>query len=88
MTENKKSGVPGEESLIPGYKWIVIDPGLLGGQPTIRGTRISVAHILECLAGGMTFQEIAEDYGVPPESFPEAMKYAASLAGDPERVAS
>jgi integrase len=50
--------------------------------------RISVAHILECLAGGMTFQEIAEDYGVPPECFPEAMKYAASLAGDPERVAS
>jgi uncharacterized protein (DUF433 family) len=88
MTENKKTGVPGKESLVPGYQWIVIDPGLLGGQPAILGTRISVAHILECLAGGMNFQEIAEDYGVPPESFPEAMKYAASLVGEPQRVAS
>lgn len=88
MTRKKKSDVPGDESLVPGYKWIVIEPDLLGGQPTIKGTRISVAHILECLANGMSFQEISAEYGVPAESFPDAMRYAATLAAEPDRVAS
>ena len=88
MKTTNQPDVPGDESLVPGYEWIVIDPGLLGGQPAIKGTRISVAHILECLGGGMTFKEISEDYGVPPESFNDAMKYAASLAGEPKRVAT
>lgn len=88
MTMKPKLDIPGSESLVPGYEWIVIHPDLLGGQPAIKGTRISVAHILECLGGGMTFKEISEDYGVPIESFSEAMKYAASIAGEPRRVAS
>ncbi len=88
MDTKKKPDVPGDESLVSGYKWIVIHPELLGGQPAIKGTRISVAHILECLAGGMTFKEISEDYGVPLESFSEAMQYAASVTGEPKRVAS
>ncbi len=89
MSTKPKLDVPGDESLVPGYQWIVICPDLLGGQPTIKGTRISVAHILECLAGGMTFKEISEDYGVPSESFADAMKYAAAhITGEPRRVAS
>jgi len=80
MTQKIKSDVPGTESLVPGYQWIVMHPELLGGQAAIKGTRISVAHILECLAGGMGFKEISEEYGVPPESFAEAMRYAAKLA--------
>jgi len=61
-----------------GYQWIVHHPGLLGGQPTIRNTRISVAQVLECLSVGMTPQEIADDYpGFPPECVPEALKFAA-----------
>lgn len=84
MSAKNKPDVPGDESLVPDYQWIVIDPELLGGQPTIKGTRISVAHILECLAGGMTFKEISKEYGVPPESFPDAMKYAATLARRPQ----
>ena len=32
------------------YQWIVADPQLLGGKLAIRGTRLSVALILESLA--------------------------------------
>ena len=43
-------------------KWIVADPEHLGGSPRVRGTRISVAFILECLAAGMTIAEIVDAY--------------------------
>lgn len=77
-----KSGIVGgvTEPIEPisGYKWIVIDPELLGGQPAVKGTRLSVSHILACLAEGMTADEIAEDYpGFPPESLPEVLRFAA-----------
>jgi uncharacterized protein (DUF433 family) len=67
-----------EVQFFKGYTWIVHHPHLLGGQPAIRGTRISVAQALECLSIGMTAQEIADDYpGFPPESVPEVLKFAA-----------
>lgn len=88
MITAKKLDIPGDESLVPGYSWIVVSPDLLGGQASIKGTRISVAHILECLAGGVSFREISEEYGVPAESFPEAMKYAANITGAHRCVAS
>ena len=42
--------------------WIVSDRQHLGGAPRVRGTRISVAFLLECLAAGMPMDEIAEAY--------------------------
>ena len=64
---------------VPGYLWIVMDADLLGGQPTIKGTRLSVSHILACLAEGMSGDEIAEDYPgfPPPESLSEVLKFAS-----------
>ena len=63
---------------VPGYQWIVIDADLLGGQPTVKGTRLSVSHILACLAEGMTAAEIAQDYpGFPPQALPEILKFAS-----------
>ena len=62
----------------PGYEWVVYHPDLLGGQPTVKGTRISVAHVLECLSIGMTAKEIAHDYkGFPKESVSEVLKFAS-----------
>ena len=51
--------VPKEIQPYPGYQWVVHHPDLLGGQPTVRGTRISVSQVLEFLAVGMTPEEIA-----------------------------
>ena len=63
----------------PGYQWVVRHPQLLGGRPAVRGTRISVAQVLECLSIGMTAQEIAEDYpGFPAQSVPEVLRFAAA----------
>jgi uncharacterized protein (DUF433 family) len=42
--------------------WIVSDGNHLGGKPRVRGTRISVAFLLECLASGMSVAEIVDAY--------------------------
>jgi uncharacterized protein (DUF433 family) len=68
-----------EIKLIPGYQWIVEDADLLGGQPTVKGTRLSVSHILACLAEGMSAQEIAQDYpGFPVEAVTDVLRFASA----------
>jgi uncharacterized protein (DUF433 family) len=41
---------------------ITIEPGKRGGQPCIRGMRITVRDVLEYLAGGMTVDEVLADF--------------------------
>lgn len=61
-----------------GYEWVVRHPDLLGGRPTVKGTRISVSQVLECLSIGMTAKDIAGDYpNFPEESVPEILKFAS-----------
>jgi uncharacterized protein (DUF433 family) len=54
------------------------------GKPVIAGTRITVEHILRCLAAGETVEQIVADY--PPlivEDIRAAQAYAADyLAGE------
>ena len=63
------------------YTWIVSDPEMLGGKLAIRGTRLSVSLILECLASGMTLDDIDESFanGFPHEALPEVLSVAAEL---------
>jgi uncharacterized protein (DUF433 family) len=65
------------------YRWIVADPRLLGGTLAIRGTRLSVALILECLANGMTAEDIDESFDrtFPRDALPEVLRVASELAG-------
>ena len=44
------------------HQWIVAAPALLGGKLLIRGTRLGVALILECLAGGMSLDDIDQAF--------------------------
>ena len=64
------------------YIWIVADARLLGGSLAIRGTRLSVSLILECLSNGMSLNEIdaAFDSSFPHEALPEVLKVASELA--------
>ena len=55
--------------------WIVADPEHLGGSPRVRGTRISVALILESLAAGMCVADIVDAY---PSLTVEAVQGALS----------
>lgn len=41
---------------------ITIEPGKRSGKPCVRGMRITVYDVLECLAAGMSYQEILEDF--------------------------
>ena len=63
------------------YQWIVADPALLGGKLAIRGTRLAVALILECLAGGMSLDDIDEAFACdfPREALPEVLKVDSEL---------
>ena len=41
---------------------ITIKPDVCRGEPTIRGMRITVSHVLEMLAGGMTPEQVLQDF--------------------------
>jgi uncharacterized protein (DUF433 family) len=41
---------------------IALDPEVMVGQPVIRGTRLTVAYILNLLAHGATDEEILAEY--------------------------
>jgi uncharacterized protein (DUF433 family) len=60
------------------YRWIVQDPELIGGHLAIRGTRLPVSLILECLASGFDLAEIMKQYPTfPSEALSEVFKVAA-----------
>lgn len=57
--------------------WIVTKPGVLGGKPCIRGTRISVELVLELLASGASREDILRAYPhIPAEGLAAAIQYA------------
>lgn len=43
-------------------EYIVSDKEVLLGKPTVKGTRISVEHIIEVLAQGWSHAQILENY--------------------------
>ena len=61
---------------------ITIEPGKRSGKPCIRGMRITVQDILEYLAGGMTEEEILQDFS---ELRREDIKACLAFAADRER---
>jgi uncharacterized protein (DUF433 family) len=50
------------------------------GKPVFKGTRLTVQHILEELGGGMSFDELSDNYPtLKPEHIQAALKYAAAV---------
>ena len=41
---------------------IIIDPKIMVGKPVIKGTRLTVQHIIKMLAQGITIDEILAEY--------------------------
>ncbi len=56
-------------------RWIVIDPAVQGGHPTIVGTRITVSILAERFAAGDSVRLLAEDYDLETEAVEEALRY-------------
>ncbi len=60
---------------------ITIDPAMCHGKLVIRGLRYPVVNMLELLAGGMTIEEILEDYpDLQREDLLACLEFAAKLA--------
>jgi len=67
-------------------QWIVVDPKICGGKPTIKGTRIMVKNILGMMAGGYTTEKILAAYPeLTQEMIQAALEYAAAVI-DEEQV--
>ncbi len=65
------------------FERITHSPNILVGRATIRGLRISVAHIVNLVANGMTAPEIVADLpDLELEDVQQALAYAAALAED------
>ncbi|MBA4064760.1 MAG: hypothetical protein C0501_13810 [Isosphaera sp.] len=61
---------------------ITIEPNKRSGQPCIRGLRMTVRDVLECLAGGMTADEILADF---PDLTADDIRACLAFAADRER---
>lgn len=67
---------------------IVCDKDILNGKPIVKGTRISVALILQCFASGMTKEEILKGYPtLSEEGLKAALDFAArQMQGEEVRI--
>ena len=59
---------------------IVVDPKVLVGKPTIKGTRIAVEFVVDLLARGWTVEEILKEYDhLTREDIRACLAYASEL---------
>lgn len=64
---------------------ITVDPAVMAGVPCLRGLRIPVATIVNMVAGGLTAEQIAEEF--PPLEIADvaaALRFAADAVADRE----
>ena len=65
---------------------ITVDAAVLVGKPTIRGLRISVEQILRALTGGVSPEDLLQDYPeLEADDIRACIGYAADLIAE-ERV--
>jgi uncharacterized protein (DUF433 family) len=55
---------------------VVVDPNILVGKPTIRGTRLAVEFIIDLLAQGWNTEDIIENYQITIDDVHACLSYA------------
>lgn len=55
---------------------VVIDAQICHGKPVVRDTRTPITVVLSALAGGDTFDQIQEDYGITAEDIRACIAFA------------
>jgi uncharacterized protein (DUF433 family) len=63
---------------------IIVDPTVSFGKPVIEGTRVPVEIVVGKLGGGMTVEEVMQDYELAREDVLAALTYAASVVANEE----
>ena len=58
---------------------IIIDNEIQHGKPVLKGTRIPVAVIIGSLAGGMTYDEVIQEYAITQEQILASLTYFSEL---------
>lgn len=62
---------------------ITLDPAVMSGKPVIRGTRLTVEHILALRASSVTEEEILGEYpGLSPEDLRACYMFATRTLAD------
>jgi uncharacterized protein (DUF433 family) len=61
---------------------ITFEPGKRSGKPCIRRLRITVTDVLECLAAGMSVEQILDDFS---DLTAEDIRACLAFAADRER---
>lgn len=62
------------------------DPEIMMGKPTVKGTRITVEHVLRQASFGATREEIMRDYGLTADQYAAVFHYAAGRLADAYRL--
>ena len=59
---------------------IEINPEVMTGKPVIKGTRLTVDHVIELLAEGWTAAQVTEEYpGITVEDISGCLAYASAV---------
>jgi uncharacterized protein (DUF433 family) len=58
---------------------ITIDPRVCHGKPVIQGARVPVAIVTGSLADGMSFEEVATEFGISIDDIRAAIRFATHL---------
>jgi uncharacterized protein (DUF433 family) len=66
------------------FEHITVQPNVRFGKPVIAGTRVPVDLIVGKIAGGMTTEEVMQEYDLTREQVQAALKYAAYLVAEEE----
>jgi len=62
---------------------ITFDPRIMGGRACVRGMRITVAHIVNLVANGMSVEQIMNEHpDLEAEDVRQALSYAALLTAE------
>ena len=60
---------------------IAVDPEICFDRPCVRGTRIWVSLILDLLAGGLSFEDVIEEYPqLTGDDIRSAIAYGAEMS--------
>jgi len=65
------------------HERIEVNPSVMLGKPVVKGTRLTVQHIMSELGGGMTVAEILEAHPrLTAEDIEAARKFAAEYMAE------
>ena len=74
----RQEDAAGAYEFYPIGRHVVIAPGVCGGRPTFKGTRVEVRTVLDCLRHGRSIPEVRKGYpSVSQAAIEEAIGLAA-----------